>query len=120
MKTFKIVDGDLVLDKKMNVVMLEGIDELAQCIERTLTTNIGEWFLNIEFGLDYNAIQGKGKDKEGIQFAIREAILQDDRVDDVEFISIDVDRVNRYLTVKLNITTKDGQSIEGLEVTNIA
>ena len=84
MKTFKIVNGDLVFDGQGNLVMVEGEDEIAQSIERVLTTNKGEWFLNLEHGLDYQEIQGKGRDVEGIKLAITEAILQEGRVSEVE------------------------------------
>lgn len=112
MKTFKIENGDLVFDNLGNFEIVEGIDEIAQSIERILTTNIGEWFLNIDFGLNYNEIKGKGIDKQGIELALRDAIFQDERVDEVEFEKINIDNKNRSLEVIFNIKTIDGEREE--------
>lgn len=116
MKTFKIVDGDLVFDGQNNLVMMEDIEEETQSIERTITTNQGEWFLNILHGLDYSEIQGKGKDKESIILAITEAIHQDDRVEEIEYINLDFNRKNRSIKVDFKVKMKSGSTIEGSEV----
>lgn len=116
MKTFKIVDGDLVFDGQNNLVIVEDIEEEAQSIERILTTNKNEWFLDVDFGLDYQAIQGKGKDKESIALAIIEAIHQDDRVEEIEYINIDFNRKNRNIKVDFRVKMKSGSTIEGSEV----
>ena len=119
MKTFKIQYGDLVFDGQNNLVMVEGKDEEVQSIERILTTNQGEWFLNIAHGLNYNEIQGKGKDIESIKLAIAEAIYQDDRVEDIEFLQVEVDRQNRKLNVDFKVRTNTKNLIEGIEVMDV-
>lgn len=119
MRTFKIVNGDLLFDGQNNLVMVEGHEEEAQSIERILTTNQGEWFLNILHGLDYNEIQGKGKTKEGIKLALIEAISQEPRVEDIEFIEVDIDNRNRRLNVKFNILMQSGNYVTGEEVVDI-
>lgn len=116
MKTFKIVEGDLVLDGQNNLVMVEDKDEEIQSIERIISTNQGEWFLNILHGLNYNEIQGKGKDKEGIILAITEAIHQDDRVEEIESMNVEIDRKDRSVKVDFKVKMKSGNTIEGSEV----
>ena len=116
MKTFKVVNGDLVFDSTKNLVMIDGIEEQKQSIERILTTNINEWFLNVDHGLDYNAIQGKGKDEEGIKLAITEAVYQDTRIIDIDFRRIEIDRTSRRLIVELDATTNTGEVISSQEV----
>lgn len=110
MKTFKIVNDDIVFDAQNNIVMVEGTEELMQSVERTLTTNINEWFLNLDFGLDYRSIRGKGKDLESIKLEIADTIYQDERVTEVDITDISVDD-SRCL--KVNGTIKD---IEGVEI----
>lgn len=117
MRTFKIKDNDLAIENG-NLAMVDGKDEIIQSTERILTTNKNEFFLNIDLGLDYNQIQGKGKDKESIRFAILEALNQDDRVLEVEFVNIDIDRKVRELQVNFRYTTNEG-IIEGREVVEI-
>ena len=118
MKTFKIVDGDLVFDGQGNLVMVEGEDEIAQSIEMVLTTNKGEWFINLEHGLDYKAITGKGRDIEGIKLAITEAILQEERVSEVEKIDLFLDK-DRHLKINVTARLQEGDTLEISEVIDI-
>ncbi len=118
MKTFKLVNGDLIFDAQNNLVMIDGEDEIAQSIERVLTTNKGEWFLNLEHGLDYKAITGKGKDIDGIKLAITEAILQEERVSEVEKMDLFLDK-NRHLKINVIARLQEGDTLEISEVIDI-
>ena len=115
MKTFKMKDDDLVLDDTNNLVIISGYDEVRQSIERILTTNKNEWFLNANFGLDYKAIRVKGKTIEEIELALREAIYQDDRITDVTFRQLELSREARQLYIKLDAKV-NGEPVEGIEV----
>jgi len=118
MKTFKLVNGDLIFDAQNNLVMIDGEDEIAQSIERVLTTNKGEWFLNLEHGLDYQEIQGKGRDIEGIKLAITEAILQEERVSEVERIDVSLDK-DRHLKINVTARIQEGDNLQISEVIDI-
>lgn len=118
MRTFKIKNGDLVIENG-DLVMVEGEEEQMQSIERILTTNKGEWFLNTDFGLDYNRIQGKNKTEEEIKLAMVEALHQDSRVDEVDIVKVEIDRGNRDLKVSFRYTTVNDEVIEGQEVVDI-
>lgn len=91
--------------------MVEGREELAQSLERILTTNIEEWFLDMDFGLDYPGIWGKGKTPEVIRRKLTEALLKDERVDVVDIKGITVD-VNRRLVVDGEVIDKEGEVID--------
>lgn len=111
MKSFKLNhNGDLVIENG-DLVMIDGNEELRQCVERILTTNKNEWFLNTEFGLDYSAIQGKGKTKESIKLAITEAIFQEPRIKQVDIIDIEIDK-NRHLKIYGTATNIEGEEID--------
>lgn len=114
MKTLRITNNDLVFSDG-NLEMVEGNEEVMQSTERILTTNKKEFFLNIILGLDYNAIQGRGKSEESIRFAILEAINQDERINDIEIMEISVDRKLRELKVDFQYATEEG-TIVGEEV----
>lgn len=118
MITFKIVNNDLVFDGQNDLAMIEGRDEEVQTIERILTTNKGEWFLNMEHGLDYWAILGKGRDKESIKLAIIEAIMQEERVERVEEIDVKIDE-SRHMKVYCKVKMKLGDTLEISEVIGI-
>lgn len=117
MKTFKIENDDLVIENG-NLLMVDGKDEIVQSTERILTTNKNEFFLDIDLGLEYKQIQGKGKDKDTIRFAILEALNQDYRVKEVEFINVNINRKTRQLEVDFKYTTNE-EIIEGSEVVEV-
>lgn len=107
MKAFKVdKNGDLIIENG-DFVVIDGRDELVQSIDRILTTNIGEWFLSMGFGLDYQAIQGKGKNKESVKLAIKEAIYQDERVAEVDIKDVIIG-TDRHLTVLGHVIDIDG------------
>ncbi len=97
MKTLKIENGDLAFDSQRNLVIVEGRDEEVQAVERLLTTNTGEWFLNIEHGLDYSKIQGKNVSDEQIRLAAMQALAQEERIAEVQ--RIDIERSHKDRTV---------------------
>lgn len=111
MKSLKIEGGDLVLENG-EFVMLEGEEEEAQCIERVLTTNQGEWFLNQLHGLDYAHIFTKPFDEDRARLSIIEAINQDPRVESVEEIDFQFDRQSRHMVVAVRVKMVTGSTIE--------
>ena len=111
MKSFKVdKNGDLIIENG-DLVMIDGKEEIRQSIERILTTNVGEWFLDMEFGLDYQAIQGKGKTKESIKLAITEAIYQEPRIKTVDIKDSEID-INRHLKVYGRATDIEGNVLD--------
>ena len=93
MKSLKIESGDLVIENG-DFVVIEGEEEEAQCIERVLTTNQGEWFLNLLHGMDYTHIFCKAVRRRSCALSIIEAIHQDPRVESVEEIEFQFDRAD--------------------------
>lgn len=102
--TFLMRNGDVVVDK--DLILIGGQEELRQNIENRLSVNEGEWFLNLELGLKYADIEGKGVTDNEIEFAIRECCLEDDRVKSVRDFKIDRD--NRHRDADINFTVIDG------------
>ncbi|HBK84446.1 MAG TPA: DUF2634 domain-containing protein [Firmicutes bacterium] len=119
MKTLKIVNNDLVFDSQYNLAMVEGHDEEVQSVERLLTTNTGEWFLNIEHGLDYSRIQGKGVTDEQIRLAVMQALAQEDRIAEVQSIEIQRSEKNRTATIDFRCMMQSGEILQEQEVLNI-
>ena len=107
MISWKIENDDIVLNE-----LVEGEQEEIQCIERILTTCTDEWFLNIDFGLDYTKIRGKDVSDEQIRVAITLAILQEERVKEIQDISIERDRQKRTITLSIIIKMKSGNIVK--------
>lgn len=114
MKTLKVdKDGDLVFDKHKELEIVEGGEEICQSIERTLTTRMGEWFLNTNFGLDHeHLVNVKRLDLDLARSAIYEAIMQETRVSEVIDIILDPDYRKRVLKVSFKARADDGTTLE--------
>lgn len=119
MKTFKIEDNDIVFDGQGNLIMVNDREEELQAVERLLTTNTGEWFLNIEHGLDYSKIQGKNISDEQIYLAIMQALSQEERI--AEVLGVEITRDNKARTVKIGFRClmHSGEMLRGEEVLRI-
>lgn len=99
MKSLKIDQtGDLVV-KNGDFFVVEDEDELSQTIKTLLQTNLNEWFLNPEEGLDYSVVFTKKLDEEAIVFAIRECLSQLDEIDRAEDFSFNFNSMERHLEV---------------------
>lgn len=104
--TFKMVDGDMVIENG-DFVIVSGHDELRQNIENRYGINKDEWFLNIELGLDYSMIQGKGISDSQIELAIRECGLQDSRVKEV--LNVETTREYRHTDIAFTLVDREDE-----------
>ena len=119
MRTLQIVNGDIVFNSQLNLVMVEGKDEEVQAVERLLTTNTEEWFLNIEHGLNYRKLQGKGISDEEIYLAVMQALAQEERIAEVESIDIQRDDKRRTVAIGFRCLMQSGEMLQGEEVLDI-
>ena len=107
MIAFKIVNDDIVIDGSGNIELVEGKDETLQSVERALTTNLSEFFLSPEHGLEYGIIKTKNYNIDDIKSAITSCILQDDRITSVDSVDIVVDNINRNAIISFTATSED-------------
>lgn len=101
--------NNLKLDDKGDVILTElATDEenIKQSVFLVLSINKNEWFLDNSLGLDYTKLQGKGKDKESIKQAIREAISQVEEVENVFVDDFQFNREKRHLDIIGYFTVK--------------
>lgn len=119
MKTFKIIDGDITFDGQNDIAMVEGEEEEAQCIERALSTNEGEWFLNILHGLNRKVIQTKGIDEESIRLELMKTISQEERVAEIQELDLQFEKRVRKLHIYFKVRMHSGNTLQGEEVLNI-
>lgn len=92
--------------------MIQGAEEIAQCGELSLGTNVGEWFLNPEMGIRFQAFLNKNQSEEEMREEIRRALFQEPRIKTVEDIHFSVDRKNRTMDVYFSATAETGELIE--------
>lgn len=117
LNTFKMINGDIAIGRDGDLVLVTGQEELRQNIENRLSINKNEWFLNVNLGLAYEEIRGKGVTDAEIGFAIRECTAQDDRIKSTEILEINRHE-NRYADIRIALTDKGGERIEagGLQI----
>lgn len=111
MKSLLLSNGDLVISQG-DLQLVEGNDEIKQCVEVSLGTNRAEWFLNPEIGLSFEHVLGKATDDQ-ISAEISLAISQEPRINTIEVLEIARDNKRRKLEVYFEGTTVDGDTIEG-------
>jgi len=112
---FKVdATGDLVFDGQNDLELVEGDDELMQCVADILTTNLGEWFLNPEgHGFPRYEVLGEKFNREEITERLVAAVLQEDRVESVEEITWEFDRKERKLSGSFRVVKRNGEVVEG-------
>lgn len=103
----KITDNnDFPINDDGTVPMVEGIEELAQAVRMRLNIPLGEWLLNEDAGLDRDSLMTRPFDEELAIDAIRDCVLQDERIDSLNAASFDFDPKTRKMTYKIEITAK--------------
>lgn len=112
MKSFSLNENHDIDIKNNEIQLTEGSELVRQTVECTLNTKAGEWFLNDELGIDFNAILGKGiPDDETVKNVVLEGLRQVDetfRIDDFETA---YNSKTRKLTVNFTASTDSGRVI---------
>lgn len=111
MQSLKLVNGDLVFDDSGDLVMIDGEEEVAQCVELTLGTNKGEWFLNPGMGIKFKAFLEKKQSEEEMREEIRQGLFQEPRIRTVESIDFILDQKARTIEVRFVATGVTGETI---------
>jgi phage baseplate assembly protein W len=112
MESFKLINGDLVMELG-ELVVVNGQEEIAQCVKNVLGTNKSEWFLNPNMGIKFNAFLEKNLNEEEMREQIRQGLFQEPRIKTVDKIAFDYDTKNRTMDVRFSATAVDGQKVEG-------
>lgn len=110
MKTLALTDdGDLLLENG-DFKLIEGVLEVKQVLTISLSTNLKEWFLNPDLGLDFIKLLEKPTDEE-IRSEIIRVIGQEERVELINDVQIVQDRKLRKLSIKYDVQLIDGQTL---------
>jgi hypothetical protein len=117
MQSLKLVDGDILFEND-ELAMIEDKEELVQCCQTAIKTNLNEWFLNPQMGIDQKALTGKGLSDEAIIGHIRSVLAQEPRIKTVDEIKIDKDLKARTMTITFYATGQQGEEVIGGSVLN--
>ena len=103
-------NGDVIIEKD-KIKMIDDIELIRQTVQTVLGTNKGEWFLNINEGIDFNNFLGKKKDDEIIKNEILQGLQQVDSSFVLENFSCDFDKKNRKLDIYFKAKNSDGKEV---------
>jgi phage baseplate assembly protein W len=112
MQSFKLINGDLVVENG-ELSMVEGQEELVQCVKNVLGTNKAEWFLNPDMGIKFRSFLEKNLNEEEMREQIRQGLFQEPRIKTVDEITFEFDKPTRSMTVRFTATAVDGEKVEG-------
>jgi hypothetical protein len=115
--TLKVVNNDFVFENN-RLTQLTGLDALAQIVGNRLKLWLGEWFANLEAGIDYFGLFNQKKNapiEKRARIVFRNAILADPRVDKILTMEIDFNNANRELTI--NFTAQADEEKISVSVT---
>lgn len=101
---------DLALSRGNDAVLVDGQKQIAQQIEITLLTFLGEWFLDTSFGVPYfESILVKAPNRAEIESIIRAKIRDVPGVINVPMVDVQIDAVQRHARIEARgITTNEG------------
>ena len=108
------LDHDMVFihdttTQRYSIWAIDGSDKVAQQIKITLLAFLGEWFLDITFGVPYlEEILVKNPRLTSVESILRAKIKSVPDVERIPFFSMSFQREQRILTVEYNATTKLG------------
>ncbi|MFQ3624109.1 hypothetical protein ACSF83_03510 [Lactobacillus johnsonii] len=97
-----------LVDKDINLGLVEGIDEVIQSGTIILSTRRGEFDLVPELGTDRSSLLGKRFSKDIAASDIYDALNQDDRFSNIHTTVVE-DRDSRSATIHLTATVKEQQ-----------
>lgn len=118
MKGLKLVDGDLVFNENSELEMVSDDEEFKQNLETILKIQLGEFQLDETIGLDRSNILTKQFDEKAAHYDIVEALMQEDRVQEVRDVTFIPDKENRIMTVNVTVLKTDGTTVtvEGVPI----
>ena len=105
--------NDIDFDGSNNLKMIDGDDEIIQCVKMIIKTNLGEWFLNPDHGFRRAVVQGKHVDYNEAIEELYAAVLQEPRVAAVEDMQFRYDAAIRELTIDFAFRKHSGEVLTG-------
>jgi hypothetical protein len=116
MISFLIENDDIVFNEQNELKIISGNEEKAQSIQRTVTTNLKEFFLNERFGFDYRLLQQKTINKSYLRMGINGAVTFDSDIKSIDSLTVSEPTADRNVSIGFRVQLKDGTTIES-EVT---
>ena len=113
MKGFALdAKGDLLIENN-EISLVTGESLTQQKVATVLQTNLGEWFFDLEQGIDRNNLLGKDINEELVRYEVERGLLQVDSTFNVTEFSYEFDRKARTAKVTFRAQTENGEEVGG-------
>lgn len=110
MKGFKLKDGDIsITDGKID--MIEDTELEVQTMECVLQTNKGEDPFDVDEGVNFRQILGKGVTEDMVKTQVKSGINQVNSDYIIEDFDYSVDKTSRKSTIRFTARKSDGTAI---------
>lgn len=106
--------GDVIFEDG-DFVALDEVEDIKQCLLAIFNTRKGEFFLDIDYGLDYTALEDKRSSDNDIKASLMDAIAQEERITSIESIEIERERKSRQVKIYIELKAHE-QEIKMEEV----
>lgn len=103
-------NGDAIITAG-KLKMTSGTDFIAQTVRQVLRTNLGEWWLNKEEGIDFSCILCKKPNYEQIEDNVRRGLMQVDETLELTSFECNLDK-NRMLIITFTAKNSKNETIE--------
>ena len=109
MSTVKIDSNNDIVFENGDLALVTGREEIAQILRHELRTFIGEWFLDTSIGIDYfGEVFTKRMDVANVDAMFKSKILSSPGVIELLEFTLDLDALNRKLTLSFSVSTNEG------------
>lgn len=114
MKSFKLKNGQFQFDGQNALAMVDEDDELMQCIQQTITTQLGEWFLNPTIGWNrFNTLGRKPSEERSANDIIAAILTSEPRVASVDNVNVTFNEDGRGAKITYIVTKQDSTELAG-------
>jgi phage baseplate assembly protein W len=110
MDGFKIDENGDVIVNDTDIELTNNNELIAQTVRQILKTNLGEWWLNEDEGIDLYSMLCKNPNYDQIEDNVKNALLQVDNT--FELLTFEHTYNNRKLTINFTARNENGEEIE--------
>lgn len=105
-------NGDVLIENN-EISIVVGDSLLQQKVWTVLRTNLGEWFFDLEQGVDFKNLLGKGVGEELARYEIEKGLAQVDSTFVITEFTYEVDKADRKAKVTFKAQNESGEEVGG-------
>ena len=105
-------NGDVLIENN-EISISVGDSLLQQKVSTVLRTNLGEWFFDLDQGIDFDNVLGKGVGEELARYEIERGLAQVDSTFSITEFSYEVDTAKRTAKITFKAQNENSDEVGG-------